>query len=136
VSEGPKVEVTQHDRLDEWRRGIAAVEKQLEEDRPRVAAERAEAARLAAYGLRETLYFRCRKLPAKEGELPRYRADCIAGLPAQVTSVWATAETPEDAAHEGRFRYAEGLYKSRICDTWEAAKERAAKVEVIVADVV
>jgi hypothetical protein len=116
VSEGPKVEVTQHDRLDEWRRGIAAVEKQLEEDRP--------------------LYFRCRKLPAKEGELPRYRADCIAGLPAQVTSVWATAETPEDAAHEGRFRYAEGLYKSRICDTWEAAKERAAKVEVIVADVV
>lgn len=132
----PKVEITQHDRLDEWRRGIKAVEAQLEADRESAAHEKAEAARLAQYGLRETLYFRVVRQNAKEGERPRYRADCISGMAPGVTSVWASEESPEDAVHEGRFRYAEALYKSRTCDTWEAAKERAAKVDVIIADVV
>jgi hypothetical protein len=134
--DGPKVEVLREDQAETWRLGMAAVQKSIEEQRPIQRAEREAARRAAQYGLRESLYFRVVKLNTREGERDRYRATCIAGLPKPDLTVYALGETPEEAVHEGRFRYAEALYKGRVEDTWEAAKARAVKADLSIADVV
>lgn len=141
----PAVEVVQHDALDEWRRGIAAAEKQIEEMRPVVAEEREKAKLEAAFEKRDTLYFLCKKRPSKEGEPFRVRAECIAGLPEPdpekpSMSVWADGygETVKDAAeeaiHEARFRFAEALLSAKVAPDMEAARDRAARADLQLAD--
>jgi hypothetical protein len=136
MSEVPKVEVIREDQAETWRRGMAAVAKSIEEQRPIQRAEREQARAIAQYGLRETLYFRCVKLGTREGQPERWRATCIAGLPKPDLSVYADGSDTGEAVHEARFRYAEALYKGRVEETWEAAKARAAKAELCIADVV
>jgi hypothetical protein len=136
ADDGPKVEVLREDQAETWRRGMAAVQKSIEEQRPIQRAEREEARRVAQYGLRETLYFRVEKLNTREGERDRFRATCIAGLPKADLTVYACGTDAGEAVHEARFRYAEALYKGRVEETWEASKARAAKAELCIADVV
>ena len=138
----PLIEVVQHDALDEWRRGIAAAEKQIEEQRPIVAEEREKARAEAQYGKVETLYFLCEQRPSKEGQPYRVRATCIAGLPEASMGVWADGygftvqEACDEAVHEARFRYAEALVAAKVEPNMEAGRDRAAKAVLEVADLV
>lgn len=129
--------------MDEWRQGIRAAEQQIEEERPKQLAAADKAARDKEYGLRDAVYFRCVKRHGKEGErLFSVRATAIAGLPVASMEVWANGEAitvteaAEIALHEARFRYAEALWNAKAEKTWEAAKLRAAKAEIIMADLV
>lgn len=136
ASSFPEVEVTQDDQLELWRRGIRGMEKQIEEQRPIVAAEREAAAQREAFGIVDVLYFRVVKLHVREGQPDRYRAVCISGMPDPSMSVWAVEDSPQNAVHEARFRYAEALTKAKVCKTWDDAKARAAKAQLLIADIV
>ena len=97
MGDGPKVEVLREDMAETWRRGMDAVRKSVEEQRPIQRAEREQARRVAQYGLRETLYFRVVKLNRREGQRDSYRATCIAGLPTPDLSVYACGATVDEA---------------------------------------
>jgi hypothetical protein len=128
------VETDGVDRLDLWRKAMDGMEASIEANRIEQRAEADRAHREKTYGIRETLYFRV--TPHKRGNVSAYKAECIAGLPGWVRDVSAVAETPEDAVHEARFGYAVGLFKSQLCKTMEAARERASRAELVIADVV
>ncbi len=135
-----KVEVTQHDQLEDWRRGIRAMEAQIEANKPIEAEARDKAAREALVAKRETLYLLCKRCSSKEGEPYRVRAEVISGLPEASMSVWADGygttltDAQDEAVHEARFRYAQALVAAKVSKDMEAGRERASKAELLVAD--
>lgn len=135
------IEVVQEDQLDQWRRGIAAMEQSIEEQRPVQAEEKAKAEAEKQYGRRETLYFIGHKRASKEGEPYRVRVNCVSGLPEPVPdkpsmSVWADGfgqtiqEAADDAIFEARFRYVQSLVAAGVEKNMEAGRERASKAEL------
>lgn len=135
----PVVEVTGEDQLDLWRRGVRAMEKQIEEQRPAQAEAREKRELAALCGpTRDTLYFVVKKTGSQ------WVAECIAGLPTEdstlvgggsMRDVRGMADTPDNAVHEARFGYVGALFKAQICETMEAARERAARAELIITDI-
>jgi hypothetical protein len=134
----PVVESVGEDQLDLWRRGVRAMEAQIEEQRIPLAEAKEKKALAELCGHRDTLYFVVKRTGFQ------WLAECIAGLPTEdsnqfgggsMRDVRGLADTPENAVHEARFGYAQALFKSQLCETMEAARERAAKAELITTDV-
>lgn len=120
------VQVTGVDQAELWRKSMKAIEKSIEDTRAEVAQERAT----ARAEVKETLYFRAR--PVGKG---LWCAECISGMSPHVRKLEAVADTPENAMFDARFTYAQALYKAKLTATWAKARERAAKAELVMADI-
>lgn len=131
-----EIEVTRDDQQELWRRGVRAMEAQIEEQRPVVRAEREARQQREQYGLRDSLFFRVVKMVTREGDPDRWRATCIAGMPDPSMQVYADGVSVEEAVHEARFRYAQALYSAKVENDFEKARNRAAKADLRIADVV
>lgn len=135
--EKPLVEHVRDDQAELFRKWHGAVVDHLEQNRESSARQRAEKATKDAYGVRECLYVMVERIPAKEGQPDRWKASCIAGLPAEIPQLVALVDgTPQDALHECRFVFAELLCKARVCKDMDAARGRAAQAELVLAEVI
>jgi hypothetical protein len=131
----PTVEVVRDDEAQLFRDGMKAVRQQLKTDEYAAKEQRAEAAKLAQYGLADRVYFLVRKLPSKEGQPERYRAEAISGMPDPSMSVVAHGTSVEDVIFEARFHLAEAMMAAKVEPTWEECRHRAARASLEVADV-
>ena len=115
------------DQAELWRKSMKAIGESIEANKADVAQERAA----QRHETKETLYFRAE--PARGG---LWKVVCISGMSAHVRSLEAIADTPENAMFDARFHYAQALYRAKLTKNWEAARARAARAELVMADVV
>lgn len=128
----PCGEVLGIDKQETFNHWLGAMQQHL--DSPEAKRASAEEAAKASYETRDTIFMRVVK--RTWGQRTWYEGTCIAGLPDQTMSIRLEMDNVEDLLSETKFLFAEALFKARVCGTFDAAKLRASKCQVELADLV
>lgn len=126
----PRGEVLGIDEQQTWNQWREKHVAYLDSDESKASAVRA--ARDQDRTITDTLYMRV--VRRHIGKRVWFNAECIAGLPAERTSIRLTLDKTEWVASEAKHALAQLLFRTRLCGTWDAAQQRAARANIVIAD--